>query len=174
METADPAGRRTNQKAKFDRAWNELSGLFPADQLEALRKAISDAQQGAGLREMNKSILALILNPYRLMALELGDRFSARGILCRPSDIFFCTWTEILAVLRGEWDGTGIEVLVEDRITSHREKEKLIPPDIIEGEEAVFSEGRRRSLGALPAGNRCRRGKSRRNGAHRQPSRPGK
>lgn len=140
MQTADLTGWRAVQKSKFDRAWNEISLLFPADQLEFIHKAIFDAQQGAGLREMNKSILVSILNGYRLMALELGNRFSMRGLHCRPSDIFFCTWTEIFSVLSGEWDGTGLRALVEDRIKWRQEKEALISPDTIEGEKPVFSE----------------------------------
>jgi len=139
IHTADLACWRTLQKANFNRAWEEIAALFPNEQLDEIRQAISDAQQGAGVREMNKSILVTILNPYRLLALELGNRFSSRNLISKPSDVFFCTWTEIFSILNGEWDGTGLKTLLEDRRTTHKKNEKLAPPDIIRGEKPVFS-----------------------------------
>ncbi len=140
IHTADPARWRTLQKANFNRAWEEIAASFPDEQLDAIHQAISDAQHGAGVREMNKSILVMILNPYRSMALELGDRFSSRNLIAKPSDIFFCTWMEIFSILTGKWDGMRLKALIEDRITTHEKNEKRLPPDVIHGEKPVFSE----------------------------------
>ncbi|CQR74948.1 Phosphoenolpyruvate synthase [Sporomusa ovata DSM 2662] len=57
MPTANLDDLRARQKEKFNQAWAEITALLPADKLEGIRKTIADAQQGAGLREMAKSVL---------------------------------------------------------------------------------------------------------------------
>lgn len=137
MSTANLDDLRAHQKEKVNQAWAEIDALLPADKLEEIRKMIIDAQQGAGLREMAKSILVMALEPYRSMALELGNRFARRNLVNEPSDIFFCTWPEIFSILGGEWNGTGLTSLVEDRIATHKANELLIPPDVIQGNKAT-------------------------------------
>jgi len=140
MATANLDDLRSRQKEKFNQAWAEITALLPADKLEGIRKMIIDAQQGAGLREMAKSVLVMALQPYRSMALELGDRFARRDLIDEPSDIFFCTWPEIFSILRGEWNAIGLKSLVQDRIATHKANELLIPPDIIQGDNITYSQ----------------------------------
>jgi len=140
MATADLDDLRARQKEKFNQARAEITALLPADKLKGIRKTIADAQQGAGLREMTKSVLVMALQPYRSIALELGDRFARRDLIDEPSDIFFCTWPEIFSILGGEWNGMGLKSLVQDRIATHKANEQLIPPDIIQGDKATRSQ----------------------------------
>ncbi|MBP2643323.1 MAG: phosphoenolpyruvate synthase/pyruvate phosphate dikinase [Firmicutes bacterium] len=119
MATANLDDLRARQKEKFNQAWAEITALLPADKLGEIRKTIVDAQQGAGLREMAKSVLVMAFQPYRSIALELGNRFARRDLIDEPSDIFFCTWPEIFSILGGEWNGMGIKSLVYDRIATH-------------------------------------------------------
>ncbi len=140
MDTANLDDLRVRQKEKFNQAWAEITALFPADKLEGIRKTIADAQQGAGIREMAKSVLVMALQPYRLMALELGERFVRRDLIAEPANIFFCTWPEIFSILGGEWNGAGLKSLVQDRIVTHKANERLIPPDIIQGDKATRSQ----------------------------------
>jgi rifampicin phosphotransferase len=140
MATANLDDLRSRQKEKFNQAWAEIIALLPADKLEGIRKMIIDAQQGAGLREMAKSVLVMALQPYRSMALELGDRFARRDLIDEPSDIYFCTWPEIFSILRGEWNAIGLKSLVQDRIATHKANELLIPPDIIQGDNITYSQ----------------------------------
>ncbi len=92
------------------------------------------------MREMAKSVLVMALWPYRSIALELGNRFARRDLIDESSDIFFCTWPEIFSLLDGEWNGAGLKKLVEDRIATHKANEKLIPPDMIQGDKATCSQ----------------------------------
>ena len=140
MVTANPDDLRACQKEKSSQAWAEVTALFPTDKLERIRKMIIDAQQGAGLREMAKSVLVMALEPYRSIALEMGNRFARRNLIDEPPDIFFCTWLEIFSILRGEWNGMGLKSLVQDRIASHKANEMLIPPDAIQGDKATCSQ----------------------------------
>lgn len=140
MSTAAPDQWKAQQKEKFDRTWREVTEKVPPAGLAEIRKGIRDAQEGAAVREMSKSVIVLALEPYRLMALELGSRFSERGIIGEAGDIFYCTWSDLISILDGDWTGAGLKALVADRKESRREKEKLAPPDVIMGEELVFSE----------------------------------
>ncbi|MFX4262841.1 PEP/pyruvate-binding domain-containing protein [Pelotomaculum propionicicum] len=139
MATADPEQWKALQKEKFDRTWREVTEKLPPAELAEIRKGIGDAQEGAAVREMSKSVIVLALEPYRLMALELGSRFSERGIIGEAGDIFYCTWPDLVSILDGDWTGAGLKALVADRKERQREKEALAPPDVIMGEEPVFS-----------------------------------
>ena len=89
---------------------------------------------------MAKSVLVRALQPYRSVALELGNRFAGRALIEEPADIFFCTWPEIFSVLGGEWTGLGLKRLVQDRRASYKNNEQLSPPDVIQGDKATRSQ----------------------------------
>jgi len=140
MDIANPSKFKAQQKDKFDLAWQEICEKVPSEEQAAIRQNIKEAQEGAAVREMNKSVLVIALEPYRLMALELGKRLSQRGIIAEQSDIFFCSWSELVSILQGDWNGDRLLSLVESRRIDQREKEALAPPDVILGEESIFSE----------------------------------
>lgn len=139
MATVNPDQWKVRQKEKFNRAWREVTANVPPDEQAEIQKGIKEAQEGAAVREMTKSILVLALKAYRLIALELGNRFSQRGIIEEPGDIFFCAWSDLVAILDGSWRGEGLRTLVAARKASQREKEALVPPDVILGEDPVYS-----------------------------------
>jgi pyruvate,water dikinase len=58
---------------------------------------------------------------------------------CRPISIH-CTWNEILAILKGEWEGNGLAVLVAERKVRRQELEALSTPDFIIDETPQFAE----------------------------------
>jgi pyruvate,water dikinase len=131
---------KAGQKEKFDQAWREVTAKVPNDELAEIRKGIKEAQEGAAVREMTKSLLVITLKPYRLMALELGKRLTQRGIIEEQNDVFYCSWSDLVSILDGDWNGEGLRILVAARKASQREKEAFNPPDVILGEEPVFSE----------------------------------
>ncbi|HAG09843.1 MAG TPA: pyruvate, phosphate dikinase [Desulfotomaculum sp.] len=140
MATANPNQWKAMQKEKFERAWREVLKKAPPDELTEMRKGIREAQEGAAVREMTKSVLVMALKPYRLIALELGRRFSQRGIIEEQSDIFYCSWPDLVSILEGDWNGDGLRTLVAARKASRREKETLAPPDVVLGKEPIFAE----------------------------------
>ncbi len=107
MATANPDQWKDLQNEKFDRAWQEVTEKVPPGELVEIQKGIREAQEGAAVREMTKSVLVVALEAYRLMALELGSRFFQRGIIDEPGDIFFCSWSDLVSILEGNWDGAG-------------------------------------------------------------------
>lgn len=140
MTDANPEQWKTGQKEKFDQAWREVTAKVPNNELAEIRKGIKEAQEGAAVREMTKSLLVIALKPYRLMALELGKRLTQRGIIEEQNDIFYCSWSDLVSILDGDWNGEGLRILVAARKAGQKEKEILNPPDVILGEEPVFSE----------------------------------
>lgn len=91
IDTADIDKLRADQKEKYARAWQEIKAAVPAEEQAAIEKWVGEAQAGAAVREMTKSVLVKALNVYRMMALELGARFEKAGIIGERDDIFFCT-----------------------------------------------------------------------------------
>jgi pyruvate,water dikinase len=160
MATANPDQWKAGQKEKFDQTWREVTEKVPPDELAEIRKGIQEAQEGAAVREMTKSVLVKALQPYRLMALELGNRFYQRGIIEEPSDIFYCSWSDLVSILNGDWNGDGLRTLVAARKASQREKEVLAPPDVILGEESVFAEPVSQSSGDYLQGVAAAAGKA--------------
>jgi len=115
LDTADLNMWKAKQKAIFNQAWQAVLDKVPPENQESVRQGIKQVQEGAALREMTKSVLVRILEPYRLLAKEIGARLSQRGLLNEPLDGFYGSWTDLLSVLSGEWDGARLKDLVAAR-----------------------------------------------------------
>ena len=140
LDTADLDRLKAEQKEKQKRVWQEIKELVPDSEHPTISNLVQESQVGAAVKEKNKSVLALVIEAYRVIARELGTRFSERDLIEATDDIFFCTWSDIFSVLRGEWDGRGLRVLIQERKDWMREMEALAPPDVIFGETPRFTE----------------------------------
>ncbi len=140
INTADLDKLKAEQKEKSERAWLEIKDKVPSNKHSSIRKWIRKAQAGAAVREETKSVLARVIEAYRMLAQELGFRFCQRTIIEKQADIYFCTWPELFSVLTGQWDGTGLRALIAARKALMREMESISPPDIILGETPKFTE----------------------------------
>lgn len=140
INTADLGKLKVEQREKQERAWLEIRDKVPAAEHSSIRDLVRESQAGAAVREKTKSVLAEVMEAYRVIARELGSRFYERNLIEEPDDVFFSTWSELFAVLRGEWDGLELRVLIEERKAWMREMEALSPPDVIFGDTPNFSE----------------------------------
>ncbi|VVB56390.1 Phosphoenolpyruvate synthase [uncultured archaeon] len=89
------------------------------------------ARKGAEMREMARSVLIKSNESSRLVLQDIGRRLVDRGILYEKTDVYHCTLPEIIDILAGHWDGTGLRILVEDRKRIRAELSELEPPDVI-------------------------------------------
>ena len=85
------------------------------DERNTINSTLENALKGMELREQSKSMLVKISESYRLVFQETGRRFTDGGIIIAPSDIYHCSWSEIISVLKGDWNGKGLSVLVAER-----------------------------------------------------------
>lgn len=152
INTADLDKLKAEQKEKFERAWLAIKDKVPLNKHSSIRKLIRKAQAGAAVREKTKSVLAMIMEAYRMIAQELGSRFCERAIIEEQADIYFCTWPELFSVLTGEWDGAGLQALIAERKALMREMESISPPDIIFGETPKYTEPVTQTSGNCLAG----------------------
>jgi pyruvate,water dikinase len=97
------------------------------------------ARRAAALREAGKSTLVALLEPIRAIVLEMGRRMLAAGLLEAKEDVFFLTWSDVLAFLYGEWDGQGAQALVADRKEQHAAWLTQVPADVFLGDPAGYS-----------------------------------
>ncbi|MDD2621131.1 MAG: PEP-utilizing enzyme, partial [Syntrophomonadaceae bacterium] len=71
---------------------------------------------------------------------EAGRRLAAKQILAEPSDIYHCSWSEIISILQGDWDGQGLNILVGERKERQQKLDALAAPDFIIDEVAKYTE----------------------------------
>lgn len=140
INTADIGRLKKEQKEKLKQAWIEIKEKVPTSKHSEIRKLIKECQDGAAVREKNKSVLALIMDVYRTIAIELGHRFYERAVIKEPDDVFFCTWAELFSVLSDEWDGRGLQFIIAGRKEWKKKMELIAPPDVIYGETPKFTE----------------------------------
>jgi phosphohistidine swiveling domain-containing protein len=88
------------------------------------------ARRAVSHREAGKSTLVQLLQPLRMIALEVGKRMAAAHILQHQQDIFFLAWPDLSAFLRGTWDGQGAQTLVQDRKEQHSTWLSATPDDV--------------------------------------------
>jgi Phosphoenolpyruvate synthase/pyruvate phosphate dikinase len=140
INTADLAKLKAKQKEKFEQAWQEIEKTVPSNMHSSIKKLIREAQEGAAVREKTKSVMAVLMEAYRMIAQEIGSRFCERGIIEKQGDIYFCTWPELVTILMGEWEGDGLRALIAERKLFMSEMEAIAPPDIIMGDTPKYSE----------------------------------
>ncbi len=92
---------------------------------------VKQARKGSQMREMAKYIWMKPFEPMRLLVQEIGGRLVERGILNEQADVYHCATHELVSILSGYWDGTGLKVLVEERKQLREEFSELDPPDVI-------------------------------------------
>ena len=138
------AGKRRRQEAEREVRRRSLL-LFPVVQWLARR-----ARHAAALREGAKSALVSMLEPIRSVLLELGRSMHAAGVLEERDDLFYLTWVDVDAYMRGWWDGSGAKALVRDRKAQQAEWLSEHPPDVIV-EANIDLPGGGHASGAVPA-----------------------
>lgn len=153
METADLGRIRARQKEKADEARREANQRVPFYRRGLVNNLLKQAVKGSELRETAKSVLVKIqVFDMRLVFQEIGRRLAGKGILAEPADIYHCALSEILSILRGDWGGRGLDVLVAERKARRKELEALSPPDLIIDEVPHFAEPAARTPGNALAG----------------------
>lgn len=105
------------------------------------------ARAGAAKREAGKSIISLVTLSLRAIALEVGARLVAAGMLDDPSDVIYLAYVDFMAYLRGEWDGHGAAALAVDRRAQRDRWLTESLPDLL----ILDAEGRPATMPELPA-----------------------
>lgn len=89
------------------------------------------------LRERNRHYIMMTLHTIRKIHLELGKRFTERGIIQQPQDFFFLSVDEIRGILQGSPGVISLDILealVEERKKERDANARLSVPDQIWGE----------------------------------------
>ncbi|TGE39889.1 pyruvate, phosphate dikinase [Desulfosporosinus fructosivorans] len=152
INTADVSKLKTRQKEIHQRALQEVQQKVPVYRRPILKYWLKRGIKGAEMREMSKSILVRVFGSFRILALELGQRFEERGIIQQQNDIFHCAWSEIFSILRKEWDGKGLTELVAERKDRRRKMEERSLPVLITGEVSKHVEPVKLSAGSSLTG----------------------
>ncbi len=93
---------------------------------------LSKAQQGLALRERYKNEAVKKIAAYRLIYLELGGRYAARGVLDRQDDIFFLYGDELGALHQGTLS-LHVKETIAGRHSEHNKNLAVIPHPVVVG-----------------------------------------
>ncbi|MHB8076570.1 PEP/pyruvate-binding domain-containing protein [Desulfosporosinus fructosivorans] len=152
INTADLGKLKAEQNKKLHQVWQEIKAKVPSNKQLSIKKLITKVQKGTAVKEKTKSVEVLVVGAYRIIAQEVAFRFYERAILEEPTDIYYCTWPELFAILTGEWEGAGLQALIAERKAFMKEMESIAPPDIIMGDTPKYSEPATRSSGSILTG----------------------
>lgn len=147
LETANPGELKEQQKARAGEVWQEVEQGVPSSQRGKIRRQLEQAVKGMELREMAKSELVKIYGNMRIVSLEIGHRLQKRGILAAKADVFHCSWSELCSILKGDWNGRGLEMLVMERKQCRQKMEALSPPDFFIDDAPQYIEPVSQTLG---------------------------
>ena len=138
LDTADLKKFKTKQRLQAEKIRQQVNSTVPFYRIWKINWLIRQAIRGEELREKGKSELVRQSGPLRALALDIGRRLKERGILEDSTDVFYCSFLDVLSILLGYWNGQGLKALVADRKERHTELQKLDPPDLIIDERAHF------------------------------------
>jgi len=127
--TANSGEFKERQKAKANEVWKEVEQIVPSSRYGTIKRQLDQAVKGMELREMAKSELVKLYGAMRIVSLEIAHRLHERGILAAKADVFHCSWPELWSILKGDWNGRGLKVLIKERIQWRQKMEELSPPD---------------------------------------------
>lgn len=140
INTADLGKIKVQQMDKAESAWREIRRRLPTHRRLLVNFLAKQTGKGAELRETSKSVYVMSLEPLRKILLEAGSRLKERGIINVQSDVFHSDWHELISILRGDWNGQGLNTLIEERKFRRTELEKLSPPDLFIADTPQYSE----------------------------------
>lgn len=130
LDARDQTARNTREAAEAQVA--RLSWMWRP----VVRWLTDRARRGAALREAGRSALIAAAGCSRSICLEAGRRMVAAGLLEIEDDVFHLSWADLVAYLRGEWDGAGARLLVANRKGQAAEWMAVDAPDylVLDGE----------------------------------------
>lgn len=133
LNTATRAKPTANAQARRREAEQRIAAL-PVWSRPVVRWLARRARAGMACRETGKSLTIVVLEPLRLLALEIGRRMQRAGRLSNAQRVFALTFADIDALLSGTWDGEGADALSADREAQRRDwLTQAIDDVIVEG-----------------------------------------
>jgi len=105
----------------------------------AFRWALKHAQIHTRERDTMHFELTRVFPPFRRLLLELGRRWTERGLIAQSEDIFFVSLDEAADVAESP---RSIHELVEERRSEFEGNRGRVWPDMIRGDEELRAEGR--------------------------------
>jgi len=99
-ESANPLTIEQRRAREREEAVRRLTAQIHPLRRPLFRWLLKQAQDKTRLRDNNRSYVAKFLFPMRLLCVEFGRRWAARGWLAHPDDLFFLTLYEIGDIIR--------------------------------------------------------------------------
>lgn len=131
--SASPEARLQHAAAKRRAAEAEYRAMLPASKRRRYDQYVDKIQVFSRMRERTKATQVRVVRPARRYFIELGRRFSERGLLNDPSDISFLLHSEVIDALEGNLDSGPAKEAVARHRRQFAEMDAYVLPDNWEG-----------------------------------------
>lgn len=125
------AAIKKQQQEQASQAWTRVNNKLPWVTRKLVHLFARRAAEGAAVREMAKSIYVKLLTPLRAVMLETGRRLADRALIDDANDIIHCNYYELTTLLKGEWNGEKLPLIIEERKQLQQQLQAQTPPDAI-------------------------------------------
>jgi len=112
-------------------ARDEIKNRIPFYARPFVKKFVKESIQGVALKEESKSHYAKYMEVLRYLLLEIGNRLLLKNVLDSRDDIFHCSRSELISIMKNEWDGETLKMIVGERKAQKQNFEKIEAPDVI-------------------------------------------
>ncbi len=134
---ADPREGMARQRRRREEALAWAGARLDPVRRAVLRRVLASAQHGARLRDNGKYYYMKVAWPLRQIHVLFGKRWTARGWLEHPEDIFFLTHVDLERVLAAgnpEAAGLNLRRLVAERRKAFEFWSTVAAPEVIRGD----------------------------------------
>ncbi len=140
IDSADSAAHKQRQQQAYDDAQKQLKqklGFFKRNWIMSL---IKQAVKGAETREKAKAYTVKLSDLTRQLFLEAGRRLYRKGLTSDVNEVFFCSQSEVYAVLMGFWNGDTLPQLIVERQQALTTMAMEKAPDVIINNERRYEQ----------------------------------
>ena len=133
-EMINPSETEERQRQKREQAVAQIEAKLDLLRRGIFRALLKKAQQALPIRDNSRYFVTKFLLPIRMLFAQLGQRWTERGWLKSPDDIFFLTVKEIQAIVDAGMPSavnSTLSELTANRRLAYEYWFTVVPPDVI-------------------------------------------
>jgi len=132
-DDADPRRSQERQREEREQATAEAFGGLSWWRRPFFRYSLRQAQDGVISREHTKELFVRAIDRARRISRHIGWRLVDRGLLDSIWDLYYLTWDETQALLRGQSTREQAYVLVARRRNEEERNKRVVLPETFKG-----------------------------------------
>ena len=138
-ESAEPRQAQERQRIERERATAESLARLSWWKKPLFRYWLKQAQNGLISREHTKELFVRAIDRGRRVSRHIAQRLAGRGLLDSLWDLYYLTWDETRALLRGEMARDDARALIAKRREEEDRNKRIVLPETFKGRPKPLS-----------------------------------